>query len=114
SGDIEATALVTLALLDSGKNPAACRGALAWLVQQKDAHGTWHSTQATVLALKTLLAGTGKSLAGEKERQIDVLIDGQIARTVKIPADQADVVQQLDLSSQLAGGEHRLSIAERT
>src|ERR671922_115802 len=30
-----------------------------WLLKQMDAHGTWGSTQATILALKALVAGSG-------------------------------------------------------
>ena len=52
SGDIETTALAALALMKSGKHAATVKGALTWLITQKDASGTWHSTQATVLTLK--------------------------------------------------------------
>jgi hypothetical protein len=63
SGSVEATALACLAMISTGRHPATARSALAWLAEQKDPSGTWHSTQATVLALKALVAGTGKSLA---------------------------------------------------
>ena len=81
--------------------PEAVRGALTWLVAQKDGQGTWGSTQATVLALKALLAGTGKPLGGDKARRIAILLDGEIVRELEIPADQADVLQQVDLSDRV-------------
>src|SRR3569623_2955575 len=58
SANIETTALAALALHAGKRHPETVRGALAWLVSQKDANGTWHSTQATVLALKALLVGS--------------------------------------------------------
>ena len=70
SGNIETTALATLAMIEGRADPATIRASLAWLVEQKDAHGTWHSTQATVLALKALLAGTDRPL-GEARRAAD-------------------------------------------
>ncbi len=43
SGNIETTALATLALLSANRNPEIVRGALAWLIEQKDGSGTWGS-----------------------------------------------------------------------
>src|SRR5262249_34266011 len=51
AGSIETTALAVLALVRTGQYPETVRGALTWLTEQKDPRGTWHSTQATVLAL---------------------------------------------------------------
>lgn len=114
SGSVETTALGALAMVRSGHSPATARAALAWLAEQKDAQGTWHSTQATVLALKALLAGTGKPLGGDRERRIEIALDGKPARAVTIPPDQGDVVAQVDLSSLLTQGTHRLSLVDGT
>ncbi|HEV3078950.1 MAG TPA: alpha-2-macroglobulin family protein, partial [Gemmataceae bacterium] len=113
SGSIETTAVAVLALLKAGREPGTARAALAWLAAQKDSEGTWHSTQATVLALKALLAGTGKPLGGDTERRIEMSWE-QGSKSLLIPADQAEVMQQLDLTTQLGHGSHRLTIAERT
>jgi hypothetical protein len=113
SGSIETTALAALAMTHAGHNPATTRGALTWLAQQKDASGTWHSTQATVLALKALLAGTGKALGGERERRIEVVLDG-MKRELVIPANQGEVMQQVDLSAYLKPGTQRLTLTERS
>jgi hypothetical protein len=101
--------LAVLALLQGKHSPEAVRGALAWLVQQKDARGTWHSTQATVLALKALLAGTGP--VGGGERRLRLTWAGQ-TRELVIPADQAEVMWQTDLSAALKPGTHRLTVEE--
>ncbi|MFO0811133.1 MAG: MG2 domain-containing protein [Gemmataceae bacterium] len=113
SASIETTALAALAFLKAGDRPNVVRQALAWLVTQKDANGTWHSTQATVLALKALVAGSGKPLS-DGERVIELALDGQPPRTLTIPADQAEVMKQIDLSSDLTPGRHQLTLTERT
>src|SRR5205823_1738995 len=72
-------------------------------------------TQATVLALKALLAGTGKPLGGDGERRFEVAVDGQPAKAVVIPADQAEVMTQLDLSAALVpGAATRVTVTELT
>jgi len=114
SGNIETTALAVLALVDSGRHPQTARRALAWLAAQKDAAGTWHSTQATVLALKALLAGTGKPLGGEVPRQIEIALDGEVLEELSIPADQADVTAQVSLSKSITSGKHTLRVTEQS
>jgi uncharacterized protein YfaS (alpha-2-macroglobulin family) len=115
AGDIETTAMATLALLRCGLSPGTSRAALAWLVEQKDPRGTWHSTQATVLALKALLAGTGAALGGEKERKVDVALGGETVRQIVVPVDQSDVMQQMSLSELLKpGNAYSLKLTDRS
>ncbi len=112
---IETTALAALALTKAGRSPSRVRNALSWLVAHKDGEGTWGSTQATVLALEALLAGTGKPLGGDKARRIAILLDGEPVRELTIPADQDDVLQQVDLTARLAApGPHRLTLEDRS
>lgn len=112
SGSVETTALATLALLESKQYPASTRGALAWIAAQKDGRGTWHSTQATVLALKALLAGTGANLGGDKERRIDIALGQNKKIEIVIPADQSEVMVQRDLSAFLIQGDNPLTVTE--
>lgn len=114
AGSVETTATATLALLAGGHELTATRAALAWIAGHKDAHGTWGSTQATVLALQALLAGTGKALGGDRPRQLSVALDGAAVRDLVVPVDQSDVVQQVDLSDRVARGSHRLTVTDRS
>jgi uncharacterized protein YfaS (alpha-2-macroglobulin family) len=114
SGDVETTAMATLALMRSPQFSATVKGALTWLVAQKDGRGTWHSTQATVLALKALIEGTSTPLGGEKPRKIDIVLDGKTIRTIDIPADQAEVMQQINVTEHLAPGEQQLALIDRS
>jgi len=115
AGNVETTAMATLALLRAGQYPATARAALTWLVEQKDPQGTWHSTQATVLSLKVLLEGTGAALGGEKERKVDIAWGGETIREIVIPVDQADVMQQVNLSDLFKpANDYQLQLADRT
>jgi hypothetical protein len=111
--EIETTALATLALLRGKRHPGTARAALAWLIAHKDGRGTWHSTQATVLALKALLAATEGGL-GDGERRILVRLGEKLQREIIVPADRAEVLQQLDLSPFLIPGRQRLELTEKT
>jgi uncharacterized protein YfaS (alpha-2-macroglobulin family) len=114
SGHIEVTALATLAMIEAKHAPATIRNALNWLVEQKDPRGTWHSTQATILALKALLKGTASPVGAESPRTLDLLVDNQIVQTITIPVDQSDVMQQVNLSTHFASGKHTLKLVDRT
>lgn len=109
---VETTALAALALIRANRHPSVARGALAWLFSQKGSAGTWYSTQATVLALKALLAGTANPLGEKQERRLTLTWDGKPEREVVIPPDQAEVMQQIDLSALLTAGPHRLTVTE--
>jgi alpha-2-macroglobulin-like protein len=113
SGSIETTALASLAFLQSGKHLASARAALVWIAQQRDSAGTWHSTQATVLALKAMLAATN-SLTEDRERRIEWTCNLGKKETLLIPADQSDVMKQIDLTSHLRPGKQTLTLAEPT
>jgi hypothetical protein len=113
-GSIETTALAVLAMIPANQYPETTRRALAWLIRQKDPRGTWHSTQATVLALKALVACTGKPLGGDRKRRIELTWDNGRKRSIVIPADQAEVMKQIDLTRYLDSGRCRFTLADRS
>jgi hypothetical protein len=113
SGNVETTALAVLALQQNLGSRATADAALAWLVTQKDARGTWYSTQATVLSLKALLGGTNAG-GNDKERRVEVHLDDQIVEVIAIPANRSGVMAQLDLSKHLKAGRRLLALKEKT
>jgi uncharacterized protein YfaS (alpha-2-macroglobulin family) len=113
SGQVETTALATLALLQAKRHPELTRGALAWLVAKKDANGTWHSTQATVLALKAILLGTGQPQGNDQVRRVVVQV-GRHTEEVVIPADQSEVMRLIDVSKHLGAGDNRVTLTEKS
>jgi hypothetical protein len=111
-GNVEATAMATLALVQGKRHPETVKQSLAWLVKTKGPGGLWYSTQATVLALKALLAGANVT-AKDAPREIEVTL-GDFKKTLAIPADQADVVKQEPLTQHLKPGLNRLKMRELT
>lgn len=111
SADIESTAMATLALLSAKSHSPQVAAALKWLVKEKDPQGTWHSTQATVLALKALLQGTGVAIGEMQPRQVDVKLDGKSIQSLTIPVDQFEVVQQV-IIPELGKGKHSIELDE--
>nr|WP_315851747.1 alpha-2-macroglobulin family protein [Blastopirellula retiformator] len=114
SQDIETTSLAMLALIRGKREAATIRGGLSWLIDHKDGRGTWHSTQATVLALKALIAGTGRTLSDEKERRIELQLADRPAERITIPVDQADVMRQIILSDRFTTGLSKLRLSDAT
>ncbi len=112
TADIESTALATLALLAANEQPLLVHNALSWLVTQKDESGTWHSTQATVLALKALLAGTQSPSGGAQPRQVEILLDDDVIHQFNISAEQSDVVHQFVIEHDAVASNRRLSLRE--
>ena len=111
SGDVETTALAVLALSQAHSRPDLSRKALAWMVGQRASNGTWGSTQATVLALKALLANT---VPPAEERRFEVAVNGERVKAWTVPADQSEVMQQLDLTLFLRAGRQAVDIRELT
>jgi uncharacterized protein YfaS (alpha-2-macroglobulin family) len=110
SGSVEATALAVLAFLKTHSDPASVRGGLAWIAEQRKT-GHWGSTQATILALKALMEGTGVANS-DNRRVVEIALDGQVIDKLEIPADQAEVMKQVDLSARLKPGPQKLTLRE--
>jgi type II secretory pathway pseudopilin PulG len=123
AGDVETTAVAALALLaappqvigaQAGEYRLAARHALAWIAGQRDAGGTWHSTQATVLALKALLTGAGHPPAEQTDRHVRLVVDDVPLPDIVIPAWQSELVQMIDLSNRLSSGSHTVHLADQS
>ncbi len=113
SGDtlaIEATALAAHAYLESGYATSTAHAALAWLVEKKDPHGTWGSTQATIHAMRALLRGAGPGGSVEGEVNVTVAVNGEAATEVTITAETADVYRLVSLREHVKRGENRVSL----
>ncbi len=97
SGDLETTALATYALIHHGGFAPQAARALTYLVRNKDAYGTWQTTQATVWALKALLAVSERG-AGVAEGTLTVAVNGKTLAKWRITKENADVVRTVDAS----------------
>jgi hypothetical protein len=95
AADLEATGLAALALINSGLHGAEASQVLNFLIAAKDPQGTWHSTQATVLALKALLLAQ-KGGTQKASGSVTVEVNGRQAATLEITPDSADVLRLVD------------------
>jgi hypothetical protein len=111
SGRIETTALAALALLPSRHAPAPSGRLIDTLVASKDSLGSWHSTQATILALRALLKQQELSRS-RPEGEVQVLVDGRVRRRIRFRGER-DATHQVDLTPFAARGRHRVALRYR-
>jgi len=104
---IETTALATHALLVASAHPDVTGRALDWLVTRKDGSGAWGSTAGTVWTVKCLLMALG-GRDETADATVEVRLDGQPRGSFTITGENADVVRQVDLSTELVAGEEQL------
>ena len=108
---IETTALAALALLKRGAPSHEVQPLVSTLLAHKDSVGSWHSTQATILTLRTLILRQERfrsSVRGVAE----VLVDGKVRRTVRLNPRRL-TAHRLDLSRWAGRGRHRVDLRFR-
>ena len=93
SASVETTGLAVQALLQSGEASGAARKALSYLASKKDAGGTWGTTQATIMALRALLAATEKG-AADVRGQLMVLLNGKPVQELVLTPENNDLFHQ--------------------
>jgi hypothetical protein len=71
---------------------------LTYLLQSKDAHGTWYSTWATVLALKTLALAAERQSIGSGEGEVRVALNDASAYTLSLAGGRTETVQTLSFA----------------
>jgi uncharacterized protein YfaS (alpha-2-macroglobulin family) len=99
-------------MIKGRRYPDVVKKALTWLSQQKDAHGTWYSTQATILAMKALIAGTGEALSSDRPSNIRIAVNGQLADTITITPKISDVLHMVVLTDHLKRGHNTVHITQ--
>ena len=107
--DIETTALAAYALIKARHTDKAHQ-ALAWLIEQKDPNGTWHSTQATVHAMRALLAGAGPSGEVEGDVHVTVAANGTLAKELTITPRTSDVFRLISLRHAVRKGTNTVAL----
>jgi len=109
TGSIETTGLGAFALLRANRHPEIANAALTYLVRQKDSFGTWHSTQATVMALKAMLESV-KVGAEDVNASVTVSLNGGQVQTLSIDPENFDVVQLVSFDDVSPGGQNQVMI----
>src|SRR5262249_2531058 len=57
---------------------------------------------------------TDRPLGGDQERRFELTLGKEVKREIVIPANQADVMKQIDLSPFLSQGQQELTLTEHT
>ncbi|HID08022.1 MAG TPA: hypothetical protein EYP10_12855, partial [Armatimonadetes bacterium] len=109
TADLETTALAAYALLKARVHPDLTNKALTYLVRNKDAFGTWHSTQATIWSLKALLLATEGATA-EIDARIAIRCNGKEVARLRITPEDSDIVRQVDLREFVREGVNEVTI----
>ncbi len=110
SSDLEATGYAGLALLASGSYPGQTTAVINYLVSMKDAGGTWHSTQATILALKVLLLSQGDATQ-KVNAEVTVAVNGKQAESFAMTPANADVMRLIDCRELAKAGDNTVKIS---
>jgi len=96
AGDIEVTALAVQAFIRCGRELGTVSKAITYLVKNKDAYGTWQSTQATIQALRAMLMAE-RGATARTNATIEVVINGESVKKLTVNDDNSDVLQLVDL-----------------
>ncbi|HEV2861747.1 MAG TPA: MG2 domain-containing protein [Pyrinomonadaceae bacterium] len=121
AGVIETTALAVQALSRAGgDNPLVSRG-LVFLLRNKDRHGVWLSTQATVNvfdALLALVAGDSAARAAAAQTggdSAEVFVNGRRAGEVTLPPPgRLTAPVNFDISAFVSPGTNRVEVRRRS
>ncbi|TFG50190.1 MAG: hypothetical protein E4H40_01750, partial [Candidatus Brocadiia bacterium] len=109
AADIEVTALAVQAFIKCGQELGTVSKAITYLVKNKDAYGTWQSTQATIQALRAMLMAERGAIA-LADATIKVRINNEIISTIKIDENNSDVLQLVDMKDQTGRGDNTVSL----
>lgn len=107
---VETTALAAIAWLKLQDYMQPARKALEWLVGQRQGGG-FGSTQATILALKALVAEARAQQQVVTGGEISVVSEGQVLAAQTFSAGQHRTIVVAGIEAQLEPGENQLTIA---
>jgi uncharacterized protein YfaS (alpha-2-macroglobulin family) len=107
---VETTALATLALMKDGRWPESVKQALTWISRQKSPDSGWSTTQATILAMRALIAGSKTSLGQPQPSEIAVLLNGSEIQQLHLNKDNSDIVQLVSLTDRIKPGANRIEL----
>lgn len=94
AGNMETTALATLAFIHSGGYTDLANKGLLYLIQNKDSFGNWETTQATILALQAFIA-SAKLGSDDVNATVTITLNNGQTRTLTVTPQNYDVVQMV-------------------
>lgn len=107
---IETTSLAILAMLKSGDHLEQARKGINWLQNNRSGFGQWGATQATVLALKAMIAYDNATRVAPKPGKVSLLVDGVVISEQSYEAGRRDAILFTDFDKALAPGKHIITL----
>lgn len=107
---IETAALAASALMEANMSPEIVSRSLSYITQSKSRNGLWHSTQATALALRALLASQEHSGSSDVDLSGDIKMNGAMIDTFKVDKKNNELFQSFDLKKHAVKGENTLTL----
>jgi len=107
--NIEVTALAIQAFVRCGRELGTIGKAVSYLARNKDAYGTWQSTQATIQALRAMLLAE-RGATAMADATVQVLHNDNSVKTIKIDKTNSDVLQLIDLKGLTEKGPNAVSL----
>lgn len=111
SADIETTALAVYAFIKAGYGSDISEKALKYIIKNRNPHGGWGSTQATILSIKALLEAS-KGLSSKNNGVVKVFVNGSEVEAAFSPVNElnSDVMQQVNLTKYMSPGTNRIEL----
>lgn len=110
---IETTSLAVLALLKADGNLEAARKGIAWLQNNRSGFGQWGATQATVLALKAMIAFDEATRVAPTAGAVTLLVDGVVVAEQSYEAGRREPLVFADFDSKLGAGKHSITLKSK-
>lgn len=109
SGNVEATALASQALLRFSGEAALLQKSLDYLVSTRRSSGAWDSTQATILSLRVLIESQKRPV--QCSGAIRVKLNGRAYQSIEITPETSDVLKMVEMGKEVKCGENTLDLS---
>lgn len=108
---VETTALAVIALIKTKTaNAKALQGAVKSIVKVRSGHGGFGSTQATILALKSLVEYAKFSKKTDEAGTIEIYVDGTKVAEQAYEAGHKDAIEIAGLGAYISEGTHTMEV----
>jgi uncharacterized protein YfaS (alpha-2-macroglobulin family) len=109
AADIEVTALAVQGFIRCGRELGTVSKAITYLVKNKDAYGTWQSTQATIQALRAMLMAE-RGATAKTNATINLSLNGETIKKLSVDETNSDVLHLVDLKDLTREGENTVRL----
>jgi hypothetical protein len=110
---VETTALAILALLKTDIHLEQARKGITWLQNNRSGFGQWGATQATVLALKAMIAFDNATRVAPSAGTLSLLIDGVVVGEQSYDAGRREAIVFADFDTKLTPGKHSITLKSK-